>query len=278
MDKYGDIKDRIVEAAKKEGAELVAVIGSEARKTDCADKFSDLDVIVVTDKVDNWIYGDIPRNFGYMKISFTEPTIGGGIERRMFFEEYRDVDLIVLTPMQFNSALEEGVLSSLMNRGYLVLYDSADYKKRLEMGLDCKIYAPQMTRAEFQNVVSDFFFHCIWAMKKLLRGEIWAAKMSVDSYLKSIVLRVIALYSYVKNGCDTWHDGRFFDRWADEEIISAISTSFAYYNRKDIYRALCETKDIFTRISKEAARILGYDYPKSAEEYAEKFLRENSLE
>lgn len=276
MHRYAQIKDRVVSAAKENGAQLVAAIGSSARKA--ADEYSDLDLIVVANNTDSWLYGEIPNSFGEMKVSFTEPTIANGTERRMLFDGYLDVDLIVLTPTQFDIALEDGVLSWVMNRGFYVLYDSADYTARLECGIDSAIIAPQMTENEFGNTLNDFYFHCVWSMKKLLRGEIWSAKMCIDGYLKNIFLRIAALYISKKKGIDTWHDGRFFDRWADEDMHRAISCCFAHYERADIYRALCETKALFTRVSKRAAQILGYEYPNEAEAYAERFLRDNKVE
>jgi aminoglycoside 6-adenylyltransferase len=61
-----------------------------------------------------------------VSISFIEDTLGGGKERRCIYDEDKDVDMIVLTPEQFEAAIKEGVAQWVMNRGYMVLYDSME--------------------------------------------------------------------------------------------------------------------------------------------------------
>ena len=109
----------------------IVLISSSTRDAAKADEYSDLDVMIATEKPKGWLYGDRPERLGRMKISFVEPTLGGGKERRMLFEGSLDVDLIVFTPEQFESALREGVTSWVMNRGYEVLYDAGGYSSLL---------------------------------------------------------------------------------------------------------------------------------------------------
>ena len=87
--------------------------------------------MIATEKLEGWLYGDRPERLGRVKISFVEPALGGGKERRMLFVGSLDVDLIVFTPGQFESAIREGVTSWVMNRGYEVLYDAGGYSSLL---------------------------------------------------------------------------------------------------------------------------------------------------
>ena len=48
------------------------------------------------------------------------------------------------------------------------------------------------------NMINDFFFHTIWASKKILRGELWTAKMCIDAYLKKYLLKITEMYSLSK--------------------------------------------------------------------------------
>ena len=80
--------------------------------------------MIATEKPKGWLYGDRPERLGRVKTSFAEPTLGGRKERRRLFEGSLDVDLIVFTPGQFESAIREGVTGWVMNRGYEVLYDA----------------------------------------------------------------------------------------------------------------------------------------------------------
>ncbi|MGN0165520.1 MAG: aminoglycoside 6-adenylyltransferase [Lachnospiraceae bacterium] len=275
MDRYFEIKKRLISLAKSdEDIKAVVLIGSSTRDVIKADEYSDLDVIIASDNTEKWLFGDYPEKLGDVKISFVEPTLGGGQERRVLFDGALDVDMIVFTPEQFESAIKEGVASFVMNRGYEVLYDSENFSVLLKENISAQILHSDLSEAEFNNIVNDFFFHTVWASKKILRGELWSAKMCVDAYLKNNLLKIIEAYSSIKNNVDVWHDGRFLDRWAEKEILADLKTCFAHYNKEDLTAALFSTEKLFARLAEKTAEIKGYKYPDKAEKYAEKLLNE----
>lgn len=211
MDKFWNIKEKLLALAKEdEDIKAVVLIGSSTRDTVKADKYSDLDVMIATEKPERWLYGDRPNKLGDVKISFIEPTLGGGKERRMLYDGSLDVDLIVFTPEQFEKAIREGIASWVMNRGYEVMYDAEDFSVMLEENIAHELMPSDLSESEFNNMVNDFFFHIIWSSKKILRGELWSAKMCIDAYLKNYLLKMIEMYSVSKYHVDVWHDGRFF--------------------------------------------------------------------
>ena len=255
MDKYSDIKGRILESAKSDDdIRAIIAIGSTTRSDVKADEYSDLDLFIITTNVEPWFSGEYPKRFGNVAISFIEDTLGGGKERRCIFDEDKDVDMIALTPEQFETAVKEGVAQWVMNRGYEILYDEMNYEDFLRKYIKHSVTAPSMREDEFVNMINDFFFHNIWAYKKLKRGEIWAAKMNVDNYHKTYLLKAIELYRYKKEGVDVWHEGRFIDKWAGEEIVSELAECFAHYDKDDILRALKKTHELFVRITRELAK------------------------
>jgi aminoglycoside 6-adenylyltransferase len=273
IDKYFQIKSKILESAKSDDdIKGVVAIGSTTRSDVKADEYSDLDLFIVTVNTEPWFSGEYPKRFGNVNISFIENTLGGGKERRCIYDEDKDVDMILLTPEQFVAAIKEGVAQWVMNRGYEVLYDEMDFTSLLEKNITHGVTAPSMTEDEFTNMVNDFYFHNIWAYKKLKRGEIWSAKNCVDSYMKRYLLRMIELYCSKTTNADVWHDGRFIDSWAGEEIISEIKECYAHYDKDDIKKALIKTHELFARITKELAEIEGYEYPTGAEECAKAYL------
>jgi len=237
-------------------------------------KFSDLDLFLITENAEAWLYGDMPEKLGSIKISFVEPTLGGGKERRMFFDNYRDVDMIVLTRDQMQGAINQGIANWVMNRGYNVLYDNMGVTDMLQKNIVSEIHTPDISSEEFVNVVNDFYFHVIWASKKLLRGELWSGKMCIDGYLKNHLLHIMECYTATKYNKDTWHDGRFLDRWADVSIQEELKNCFALYNANDARRALHATLCLFARLAKELAEMKGYSYPQAAEAYAREYIFE----
>lgn len=279
LDRYEQIKRRMLECARQDGdIEAVVAIGSSVRGTAEADEFSDLDLIIATRATESWCSGAYPARLGDVRISFVEPTLGGRQERRVIFEDDRDVDMIIFTPDQFRTAILDGTAQWVMNRGYAVLYDSRDYSALLRQHIRPQIFQPMMSAAEFSNVVNDFYFHNIWACKKRRRGELWAAKQCVDGYLKNHLLKMIELYCAQRHSVDVWHDGRFIDRWADQDILEELKHCFARYDREETHRALLATHGLFARLARAAAQALGYPYPQGAEECARRYLRASGVE
>ena len=221
MDRYAEIKARLLSLAQADDTlQAVIAIGSSTRSDVPADEFSDLDLIIATTRPEDWLYGDMPDRLGDVRISFTEPTLGGGMERRMLYAGSRDVDLIVFTPEQLTQAVLDGVAGWVMNRGYDVMHDAMGITPLIAQHVIPAAGFTPMGEAEFANVVNDFFFHAVWADKKLRRGETWTAKMCIDAYLKRLLLRVLELARCVS--ADVWHDGRFLDRWAGNEAVEAL--------------------------------------------------------
>ncbi len=270
QDRYAEIKDRILELANTdEGIKAVIAIGSSTRSEVKADEYSDLDLIIAAEDTEKWLYGDIPERLGDMRISFVEPTLGGGKERRVLYKNALDVDMIVFTPEQLIAAAKEGVAGWVCNRGYTVLYDSMSIGELLSEHVSHEVRHNGLSEAEYINLVNDFCFHVVWAGKKILRGELWTAKMCIDAYLKNHLLKMLEMYTVSKYASDVWHDGRFLDRWADEGIKTALPKCFAHYDRADMIAALCETKSLFSQTAREVAEIKGYAYPEVAVSYAD---------
>jgi aminoglycoside 6-adenylyltransferase len=128
-----------------------------------------------------------------------------------------------------------------------------------------------MSEAEFVNIVNDFFFHNIWACKKLKRGELWSAKMCIDGYLKERLLKIVEQY-HIAAGIDVWHDGRFIDRWAEPSVLNELKACFAHYEPADCRNALMATHTLFSRLAAGVARRRGFVYPAEAEKCAAEYL------
>ena len=273
MDRFQNIKKNLLRIAEEDpDIKAVVLIGSSTRNTLAADEYSDLDVVIVTDNTEKWLYGDYPGQLGKMKISFTEPALGGGKERRILYDESLDVDMIIFTPAQFETAVIDGVASEVMNRGYVIMYDAGAYSELLGRHVSHEIMPRNLLEQEFINMVNDFFFHTVWAAKKILRGELWTAKMCIDAYLKNYLLNIIEMYSASKNHVDVWHDGRFLDRWAEKEIVEDLKKCFAHYNKEDMTAAIFFTAQLFGRLASQTAELKGYFYPKDVEDYAKELL------
>lgn len=273
MDRFIEIKRRLLEEAiADDQIKAVIVIGSSTRETVKADEYSDLDLIIVTDDVLKWHSNEYPEKLGNVSIAFLEPTLGGGKEKRVIYDEDKDVDFIIMTPDQFLEALRSGVCNIVMNRGYSILYDTMSYEEEIKTYVKPVILRSDIEEAEFINVVNDFYFHNIWAYKKLKRGEIWSAKMSIDAYLKGHLLKMIEVYCHEIEEKDVWHDGRFLDTWAKGFITDELKSCFSHYDEKDMKEALIHTHLLFEKVTRDIAIKKGFAYPESAVQCAKRYI------
>ena len=273
-DRYKKIKENICRYSEVDSeVKAVIAIGSTTRESVKADEYSDLDLIIVTDNPTSWYSGEYPMQLGEISIGFLEPTLGNGKEYRAVYDEDKDVDMIIFTPKQFTEAVKNGTAGWVMNRGYAFLCDKAGYSELVRAYVNPSVASPQISESEFLNLTNDFYFHNIWAAKKLLRGELWSAKMCVDAYLKNYLLKIIEFYCYQKDGRDVWHDGRFVDRWADDWILEKLTVCFAHYEKNDIGKALVHTHELFKKLATDVADMNRYIYPQKAENTASEFLK-----
>jgi aminoglycoside 6-adenylyltransferase len=239
-----------------ETSELIkaeVLIGSQSRESDCADEYSDLDVILFVSDIDFFINSDEWLNFlGKYYISFVEETVSGGMERRVFFENALDADFLFL---QADGMSRIDELSEIVSRAYKILLDKA-------------FSIP--TESEFQNLIGEFWFHVIWAGKKVMRGELWSAIACVDGHMKEMLLKMIEYYSHALHGADydTWHSGRFIERWAEPWVVNEFQNIYAGYSDKEIMKAIAATMNLFQKLSVETSDKWDYEYHVSSENYA----------
>lgn len=116
--------------------------------------------------------------------------------------------------------------------------------------------------------------HAVWAAKKAKRGELWIAKSSCDGYLKNLILRLIEWHAKSKSDCDTWHKGRFLERWAEPEVLQELPSTFAGYTLADVQRALLANLLFYERFGREVAHVLGYRFPEEAYSFATDQVRQ----
>ena len=117
---------------------------------------------------------------------------------------------------------------------------------------------PPPTQHHLTELSSDFWYHALWAAKRLRRGEVLVAKECVDGYLKERLVELLRLHALaVDPALDTWHGSRFLERWADPGALSALESAYARYELRDVARALWVTIDLWESVELETARRLG---------------------
>ncbi len=248
-------------AAERDDVAALVVVGSQARSETPADRWSDLDLILLLDdpgpyaEDSGWI-----ADFGDPVLTFLEATMDGHWERRVLYETGEDVDFVL-----FPASVAERVETSqnavaLLARGYRVLVDRVGIEARLARAA-AGVASPIMPSSrELTELASDFWYHALWTAKKLRRGEVYTALDCLDGYMKARLVSLMALHARsLDPGVDTWHAGRFVERWGDPGALVALEWAYARYSVRDVARALWETIDLFQGLEEETARRLGVE-------------------
>jgi aminoglycoside 6-adenylyltransferase len=264
-----------------ENIRALVIIGSRARSGDHpADAFSDLDLFVAArDPKPLWETSEWLRQAGEPWISFLERAPDGSIERRVLFAGGLDVDFAPMAAEEMRQWTEGSLppfIADLLRRGARILLDKDRLAEKAVSRAGKAVPEPPPQKAEFINAVHDFWYHAVWASKRLRRGEIWRAKSCCDTYLKNLLRTMLEWQARSERGegVDTWMQGRFLEEWADPRALAALPRVFAHYDVEDIWRALQGTMDVFHSLADETAGRLGYSYPVLAEEKARGLVEE----
>lgn len=286
------------------------VLGSRARTgTDTpADAYSDLDLLLLAEDPNRYLddAGWVAQ-IGRPRVTFVEETAtGGGRERRVLFDGGLDVDFSIFpvavfaglsdalgqaaharttapTPPADASPARQAIeaayaLKDVARRGIRILADKDGLLAHALPLLDRLPPAdtsPSPSAHDFSETTNDFWYHAVWTAKKLRRGELWVAKSCCDSYMKALLLRMLGWHARAVRGVgDTWHGGRFVERWADPAALAALRDAYARYDAGEVRRALRATMDLFRRIAGETAAARGFPYPADADEYATALVRD----
>jgi aminoglycoside 6-adenylyltransferase len=253
-------------AREREDVRAAFVVGSRARSDVPADRWSDLDLPLFVDdprvlaEDASWV-----EQFGTPVLTFLEPTaFGDRVERRVLYESGEDVDFPLLAAAEWRELLSMPQAQLLMSRGYRILHDELGLTEALA-GITEPPPDPPPDSAKLRELSSDFWYHALWTAKKLRRGEVFTAVGCLNGYLPD---RLAVLFGWHARALDptvdTWHSGRFLERWADPGVLAALENAFAHYDLRDVVRALWDTIDLWQGLEEEVARRLqletGLDY------------------
>ena len=253
-------------------AEVLAaiIIGSQARSDSIADEYSDIDIIIIVTNPEQYLLSyDWLRGIGDFHISFIEPTLFGAKERRILFDDGSDVDFVILNEKQ-SQTIQNNESGVIFARDYRIIKDKIGISESIEKSkyTSDATNSANLSEEELQNLINDYFFHCVWTMKKVSRGELFTAKSCLDVYMKRLLLTMIENYSCLSSSKDVWYNGRFIEKWADKWILDGLTVAYAKYNQSDMINALLSSMDLFRKIAIEVMQKQTFTYPKGAETHA----------
>lgn len=238
-------------------------VGSRARTKVPADSLSDLDLVVITTSPSRYLTETAWfERLGEVTLTFIEPTtVAQQFERRVLYRGGLDVDFSIFPNDALRKLVDGGLpteVQDVLRRGYRVLMDKDETLGKLK-AFPARMPSPP-TAQEFNQHIDDFLYHAVWTAKKIKRGELWIAKFCCDAYMKILLLRMIEWHARALHGWDydTWFNGRFLERWGDQEVVAELEGVFAHYHSDDVKKALLHTVQMHRRLSTETGNKLGY--------------------
>jgi aminoglycoside 6-adenylyltransferase len=277
MSDYKEIMNKVILWGEREDdIRAIFVVGSMARSDKPADEWSDMDLVIVSSDFEKWLRnGEWICNFGNPQISFLEGTpVGNLIERRVMFEGASSVDFNFLKLEIAKTFLSSEEVQGVIARGVKILLDKDSITEIIHNTsyVIKNIEVPKFS--EFKNDVNDFWFHAVYVAKKLRRGELLVAKSNCDEYLKRLLIKFVKLQSKMKNRTNqqSWHDVRFFEEWADKEVVHEFKEIYGKYNEESVWDALFHTMQLYRKVAQQIAAELDYEYPIIADQSATKLV------
>ena len=237
----------------------VLLVGSQARTNTPADEFSDVDLVLVVDETRPFIESaSWVEPFGEPLLTFVEATaVGGQRERRVLFRSGLEVDFSLVPVADFTGLLADPEAAGVLARGYRVLHDELGVSDGLARA--AAVHEPPVP--DLQSIAHDFWYHALWAAKKLRRGEVYVAKQACDCYLKALTVGLLVARARARSPeLDTWHHARFLERWAEPDDLSELGNTFAVYDEKGVARAIAATADLFDRLERELSQFEQVDH------------------
>jgi aminoglycoside 6-adenylyltransferase len=188
------------------------------------------------------------------------------------FRDGRDIDFSIVPVAAIEQTILQRIpveIADVFRRGFRILVDKDHLAERFT---DCALWPEKAdklpTELTWRETGHDFLFHVLLAAKKARRGELWFATRSCNGYLKHLLLRLMEWHAKAKGHGDSWHEGRFLERWAELDVLKALPDTFAKYALEDVQRALMANLHFYEKFGREVANAFGYDFPEEAYAFA----------
>jgi aminoglycoside 6-adenylyltransferase len=251
----------------------LVLTSTRARQDGSADDLSDYDVIVAVRNAEAFVARE-----GWVAAR-GRPLVGWGDEHELLGETttfrgvvYPDgvrVDFTIWPASLLGRVSAADVLPDDLDVGYRVLLDKDGTTSKWGEPTFRAHVPAKPTRAEYEDIVDEFWWDTTYIAKALWRGEIVFAKFVLEYDAKQVALRRLLEWRIELD-----HDwslrpgayGRGLERLLPAELVTELHATYVGSGVDDNWEALFRTTALFRRVATEVADALGYRYPLEADE------------
>ena len=261
---YGSLRQELTLLAESnDQIQALWLIGSRSKEGIEADQAADLDAVVVSEKAaellssQRWLAA-----LGKTWVDAADRALGVLPVRSLLFDQAVALDLVIVAPAELDQEPVATAMALLLSRGFEVVKDVPGLAASFETGV--KVPSGQPTQEEFSALTAQFFVEAIRAVKRIRRGELWAAKQAVDGKMKALVVQVLQ-WQAVASGIDAYWGGRHIEQWASARAMADLASAFASFDAESVQQALFATLDAFRLVAIQTASRLGLEYAETAD-------------
>jgi aminoglycoside 6-adenylyltransferase len=254
-------------AQSQEDIKAAILVGSRARAGHPADEWSDLDLMIFSDRPEPYLARtDWISAIGEVWIALASHTSANDPEYLVTFAGGYNVDFVFNAYSGLEGAVRAGIIPDGHWRGARVLVDKTGLAAKTIPASFKAPTQPLPNQAEFMWVVNAFFYTAFYMAKMLRRGDLVMVKQR-DADLKRALIQMLEWHARSANpGLDTWHMGRNMQEWAAPSAWEAFQKTYAHFDEGDSWQALLDGLESFRSLSMETASRLDFAYPVEIEQ------------
>jgi aminoglycoside 6-adenylyltransferase len=261
MPSIATLRSSVVAWAHAEENVLALIATGSTSKTDArSDEFSDLDLEVIARDPkrllddDSWFarFGEVWVVLRLEQQHY--PT------RLVIYDGGSKVDFTVAGRERIEE-MRDG-LDPLYERGYQVLLDKDGTTGDLPRATGAYPVRALPAQTEFDAVVEEFWFEAAHMPRYLARDDLWVVKFR-DWTMKTNLLQMLEWQAVARadgRPLDVWYIGTRMKDWLDADTWQRLHKVFGRFERRDAWRAVLASADLFGPASREVAATVGLSH------------------
>jgi len=271
-----EMLDLILNTARQdERIRAVIMNGSRANPTASADIFQDYDIVYIVSDVSSfkndpdWIDCFGERMILQLPDDMDDPPpmAGDHYAYLMQFCDGNRIDLGIFPSAELNDLPKDSQTVLLLDKdGIIGAVPPAD---------DHDYYPQPPTAKQYADCCNEFWWVSPYVAKGLWREEIPYAKIMLDQFVRSQLMKMLTWYIGVKTqfSKNPGKFGKYYQKYLEPELWKMLLRTYADASYESNWDALFTAGDLFRTIALQVAEHFGYEYPAGDDERVSAHLR-----
>ena len=242
------------------------------------DIFSDLDLVIVTDKPKKFSNKkEWRKELGDILVSFNDSFKLEAIKtytRLVLYQDHIRIDFSIWPVKLIKKLTTYDKLPDYLDIGYEVLYDKDNITDKLKRPTYQAFKTKIPSEEQYRITVNDFWWDITYIPKYLWRDQFYFMKY-MDYFIKFNLLQPMVEWLIgVENNwaVNPGKCGSKFQEYLSEEDWKQLETTFSGYDREENWQALFKMMEFFQKAAKKVGKSLGYEYPQKLDDDVREYV------